>query len=108
MSSWDNARRHARALESALDTKLAAYSRLAAEIAGGGKFNDGEGSSEDGVGRYKLVEEEVEELLGKVGVLWLLTPARSRNNRPHGADQLAVPAAEREHAARGAAAQGEL
>jgi len=64
-SAWDNARRHARALEAALDTKLASYSRLAADIAGGG---GGEGSSSDmdGVGGYKLVEEEIEELLGKV------------------------------------------
>lgn len=67
MTSWDNARRHARALESALDTKLASYSRLAADIAGGGRFGaSDQNSAEEGVGGYKLVEEEVEELLGKV------------------------------------------
>lgn len=68
--SWDNARRHARALESALDTKLASYSRIAADIAGGGRFGgpsrDTLAQEEEGVGGYKLVEEEVEELLDKV------------------------------------------
>ncbi|RSH86556.1 uncharacterized protein EHS24_004825 [Apiotrichum porosum] len=76
MTSWDNARRHARALESALDTKLASYSRLAADIAGGvGSRAGGSGGggpsrdvldAEEGVGGYKLVEEEIEELLGKL------------------------------------------
>lgn len=79
MTSWDNARRHARALESALDTKLASYSRLAADIAGGvGSRAGGSGGggpsrdvldAEEGVGGYKLVEEEIEELLGKVSVV---------------------------------------
>ncbi|BEI85095.1 hypothetical protein CcaverHIS002_0504960 [Cutaneotrichosporon cavernicola] len=65
--SWDNARRHARALESALDTKLASYSRLAADIAGGGRFGGpSDSSAEDGVGGYRLVEEEVDELLDKL------------------------------------------
>ncbi len=72
--SWDNARRHARALESALDTKLASYSRLAADIAGGGRFGgpsrDTLAQEEEGVGGYRLVEEEVEELLEKVGWAW--------------------------------------
>jgi Golgi SNAP receptor complex protein 1 len=76
-SAWDNARRHARALEAALDTKLASYSRLAAEIAGsgsGGGRGEGSGggssSDMDGFGGYKLVEEEIEELLGKVSNVW--------------------------------------
>jgi Golgi SNAP receptor complex protein 1 len=70
-TSWDNARRHARALEAALDTKLASYSRLAADIVGGGpgagaSSSRADMSDADGVGGYKLVEEEIEELLGKV------------------------------------------
>ncbi|WVF68479.1 hypothetical protein IAT40_003246 [Kwoniella sp. CBS 6097] len=72
--SWDNARRHARALETALDSKLSTYSKLAATIARGGN-NSGAGGSKDalsleeegdGVGGYKLVEEEIEELLVKL------------------------------------------
>lgn len=66
-SAWDNARRHARALEAALDTKLASYSRLAADIAGGGRSGESSSTADvDGVGGYKLVEEEIDELLGKV------------------------------------------
>lgn len=66
MSTWDNAIRHTRALESALDTKLSNYSRIGADIAGGGGVAGAE-AAEEGVGGYKLVEEEVEELLDKVG-----------------------------------------
>ncbi|WVQ77727.1 hypothetical protein IAR50_007417 [Cryptococcus sp. DSM 104548] len=69
-TSWDNARRHARALETALDSKLSAYSRLAASIARSSSGLGGSGSrddiEDDGVGGYKLVEEEVEELLQKL------------------------------------------
>ncbi|ODN72921.1 hypothetical protein, variant [Cryptococcus amylolentus CBS 6039] len=71
-TSWDNARRHARALETALDSKLSAYSRLAASIArsSSGLGGSGGGSRDDiddeGIGGYKLVEEEVEELLQKL------------------------------------------
>ncbi|OCF73233.1 golgi snare protein [Kwoniella mangroviensis CBS 8886] len=68
--TWDNARRHARALETALDSKLSTYSKLAATIArqGGSTSSSGAGLEEDGdgVGGYKLVEEEIEELLGKL------------------------------------------
>lgn len=63
--SWDNARRHARALETALDAKLASYSRIASAIARG----PGGSSTDDGPGGYKLVEEEIEELLAKVSNL---------------------------------------
>ncbi|WWC92774.1 uncharacterized protein L201_007733 [Kwoniella dendrophila CBS 6074] len=68
--SWDNARRHARALETALDSKLSTYSKLAATIARGGGSSKDQSSLEqedgDGIGGYKLVEEEIEELLGKL------------------------------------------
>lgn len=75
-TAWDKARRHARALETALDAKVASYSKLAAIISRGspsmaGSSSDASASLEDdGVGRYKLVEEEVEELLGKVCQWW--------------------------------------
>jgi Golgi SNAP receptor complex protein 1 len=75
-TAWDNARRHARALETALEAKLSSYSKLAATIsrgpAGAGSSSRDVPSHEDeGVGGYKLVEEEVEELLGKVGLsIW--------------------------------------
>lgn len=65
MSTWDNAIRHTRALESALDTKLSNYSRIGADIAGGSASTSSE-AAEEGIGGYKLVEEEVEELLDKV------------------------------------------
>lgn len=69
--AWDNARRHARALETALDAKLAGYTKIASTISRGsssvtGTSRDQVELEEDGVGGYKLVEEEVEELLGKV------------------------------------------
>jgi Golgi SNAP receptor complex protein 1 len=70
MSSWDNARRHARALETAIDSKLSSYSKLAATISRGPSGVGGSSRDahvdDEGVGGYKLVEEEVEELLGKV------------------------------------------
>jgi Golgi SNAP receptor complex protein 1 len=69
-TAWDNARRHARALETALDGKIASYSKLAAFISQGSSSMAGSSSDpvelEEGIGGYKLVEEEVEELLGKV------------------------------------------
>ncbi|KAL7425135.1 protein transport protein gos1 [Cryptotrichosporon argae] len=65
--SWDNARRHARALESALDTKLATYSRLAGDVSrAGGSSSNADDAAEEGLGGYKLVEEEIEELLVKL------------------------------------------
>lgn len=65
--SWDNARKHARALETALDLKLATYSRIAHTITRA-PGQSSSTSSDDGAGGYKLVEEEVEELLSKVRV----------------------------------------
>lgn len=67
-SSWDNARRHARALETALDAKLSTYSKIASTItrAGGGSSSTKPEDIEDGEGGYKLVEEEIEELISKV------------------------------------------
>ena len=70
--SWDNARKHARALETALDLKLASYSRIAHRITRGpGQSSSSISADEDGAGGYKLVEEEVEELLSKVGTSYL-------------------------------------
>ncbi|KAK4688668.1 golgi SNAP receptor complex member 1, partial [Tremellales sp. Uapishka_1] len=68
---WENARRHARALETALEAKLSSYSKLAAVISRGtpgaaGASRDEMAMEEEGVGGYKLVEEEIEELLGKL------------------------------------------
>jgi Golgi SNAP receptor complex protein 1 len=68
-TSWDNARRHARALEQALETKLSSYSKIAAGISRGGPSqpNSREINVEDeGEEGYRLVEEELEELVGKV------------------------------------------
>jgi golgi SNAP receptor complex member 1 len=82
-TTYENTRRHARALETALEAKLATYSKIASGIAsssssggGGGAGGGGSGSGsgnrdmysleEEGIGGYKLVEEEVEELLEKV------------------------------------------
>jgi Golgi SNAP receptor complex protein 1 len=74
MSTWDNARRHARALETALDAKLSTYSKIASTITRGGAASssssrDREAELEDGAGGYKLVEEEIEELISKVSSL---------------------------------------
>ena len=57
--------------ETALDAKLAGYTKIASTISRGsssvtGTSRDQVELEEDGVGGYKLVEEEVEELLGKV------------------------------------------
>jgi hypothetical protein len=71
-TAWDNARRHARALETAVDSKLSSYSRLAATISRASSSTSSGSSSrdvqaeEEGIGGYKLVEEEIGELLGKV------------------------------------------
>lgn len=71
--SYDTLRRHARTLETALDSKLTAYSKLASKISrpagvGSSSFRGDDSNVEDGdgVGGYKLVEEEVEELCAKV------------------------------------------
>jgi Golgi SNAP receptor complex protein 1 len=78
--NWDSARRHARALETALDAKLTNYSRVASAIANGqststsasssssplgGGGSSGERQDED-EGGYRLIEEEIEELVGKL------------------------------------------
>jgi Golgi SNAP receptor complex protein 1 len=58
-------------LETALDAKLASYTKLAQSIARGGSSSsnrDELSMEEEGVGGYKLVEEEVEELIAKVGL----------------------------------------
>lgn len=78
-TSWDNARRHARALETALEAKLSSYSKIAANISrGGGASSSGSGVAgsssrrgevnveDEGEEGYRLVEEELEELVGKV------------------------------------------
>jgi hypothetical protein len=65
-TSWDNARRHARALETALDAKLSTYSKIASTITRAGSSSSKPEDSEDGEGGYKLVEEEIEELISKV------------------------------------------
>ncbi|TXT12851.1 hypothetical protein VHUM_01252 [Vanrija humicola] len=64
-TAWDNARRHARALESALDTKLSTYSRLATDIATGSGSHSPR-NDDEGQGGYRLVEEEIDELLQKL------------------------------------------
>ncbi|KAL7408787.1 28 kda golgi snare protein [Mrakia frigida] len=64
--SWDNLRRHARALETALDSKLTSYSKLASSISRSGGTRDELVMEEEGEGGYKLVEEEVEELIAKL------------------------------------------
>jgi hypothetical protein len=72
-TSWDNSRRHARALETALDAKLSGYSKLAGKITRVSGL-PAVGTSQDpnhddeGEGGYKLIEEEIEELLGKVSL----------------------------------------
>lgn len=74
-TSWDNARRRARALETALDAKVSSYSRLAATISRGAgaaasSSRDHLEEDDEGTGGYKLVEEEIEELLQKVCGYW--------------------------------------
>lgn len=73
MSTWENTRKHARALESRLESKLSAYSKLAAQISsraesGASSSQDQLGEQEEGVGGYRLMEEEIEELLDKVSL----------------------------------------
>ena len=59
-------------METALDAKVSTYSKIASTITRGGSSSGNAGSSsreaelEDGAGGYKLVEEEIEELLSKV------------------------------------------
>lgn len=76
-ATWDSTRKHARALESRIEAKLTAYSGVASQIAAnnGGSSRDGASSprnrdimslEEEGIGGYKLMEEEIEELLDKV------------------------------------------
>jgi Golgi SNAP receptor complex protein 1 len=65
-AAWDNARRHARALETAVDAKLASYSKVASMITRGDASAASPNQDEDGAGGYKLIEEQIDELLGKV------------------------------------------
>jgi Golgi SNAP receptor complex protein 1 len=77
-TSWETTRKHVRALESRLDSKLSAYSAIAGQITtsnSGSLIRDGSTSprnrdvmslEEEGVGGYKLMEEEIDELLEKV------------------------------------------
>ena len=69
-TSWENARKHARALEARLETKLTSYSKLAAQISSGSPrpSSDKLSEQEEGIGGYTLMEEEIEELLEKVGL----------------------------------------
>lgn len=79
--NWESARRHARALETALDSKLTTYSRVASAIASGHPTNSSSSPSssspvggasgsrdrqDEDEGGYRLIEEEVEELIGKL------------------------------------------
>ena len=66
MFDREDLRRHGRALETALDSKLTAYSKLASSISRAGGRRDELVMEEEGEGGYKLVEEEVEELIAKV------------------------------------------
>jgi Golgi SNAP receptor complex protein 1 len=79
-TTWDATRKHARALESRIESKLTAYSAIAGKIGannGGSHSRDGASSprnrdimslEEEGVGGYKLMEEEIDELLEKVSL----------------------------------------
>ncbi|EIW71552.1 hypothetical protein TREMEDRAFT_28241 [Tremella mesenterica DSM 1558] len=65
-TAWDNARRHARALETALGTKLSTYSRLAADIsrsAGGSREREDREELDEGEGGYKLLEQAIDDLM---------------------------------------------
>ena len=77
--TWDATRKHARALEARIESKLAAYSAVTGQISansnGGSHGRDGASSprgrdimslEEEGIGGYKLMEEEIDELLEKV------------------------------------------
>ncbi|KAJ9097160.1 hypothetical protein QFC21_004829 [Naganishia friedmannii] len=77
-TSWETTRKHVRALESRLDSKLSTYSAIAGQITtsnSGSLIRDGSTSprnrdvmslEEEGVGGYKLMEEEIDELLEKL------------------------------------------
>lgn len=84
-ATWDSTRKHARALESRIEAKLTAYLGIASQISannGGSSSRDGASSSrnrdvmsleEEGIGGYKSMEEEIEELLDKVSVQLFFT-----------------------------------
>lgn len=87
-ATWDSTRKHARALESRIEAKLTAYSGVASQISansGGSSSRDGASSprnrdimslEEEGIGGYKLMEEEIEELLDKVSCRLFFTSIR--------------------------------
>lgn len=69
MSGYDALNRQCRTLESLFDNKLTAYARLASTIGRGGDDAETSGAGE----RWAEVEQEVEDLLEKVGmavVIW--------------------------------------
>ena len=82
MSTWENARKHARALDARLETKLTAYSKLAAQISAGSPrpSTDKLSEQEEGIGGYKLMEEEIDELLEKVSMLSHTLPSSDADN----------------------------
>jgi golgi SNAP receptor complex member 1 len=65
MSTYDSLHRQCRTLESLFDTKLVAYTRLAASLA---NTTQGDIEASGSAQRWKDVELEVEELLEKVRV----------------------------------------
>ncbi|ORX37759.1 28 kda golgi snare protein [Kockovaella imperatae] len=65
-TSWDNARKHARALETALEAKLSAYSKAAVAVARTSATPGSSSAVEEGEGDHELLEEQVEELLNKL------------------------------------------
>ena len=113
-SAWDDARRHARALETALDGKMSAYTKAAAglsrNIPSSSTSTAEPDESDEGAGGYKLLEEEVEELLSKVcealsRVRCFQTKppfllARTSSGRPHDPHQFSQSTTLRIHATR--------
>jgi Golgi SNAP receptor complex protein 1 len=66
MSSFDSIRRQLRTLESLIDTKLSAYSRIAVTIANAPSGSDSHDLESGPQERWSDMEEEIEGLLEKV------------------------------------------
>nr|ODN80285.1 golgi snare protein [Cryptococcus depauperatus CBS 7841]ODN92292.1 golgi snare protein [Cryptococcus depauperatus CBS 7855] len=87
-TSWDNARKHARALETALDAKLSAYSKLAASIARssslGNNSRDEQNMEEEGIGGHKLEGSSQSDMVGQLeqAIEDLTTLINSPNQAP--------------------------
>lgn len=64
MATYDSLHRQCRTLESLFDSKLTSYSRLASTISRNDSDIEASGSSE----RWKDLQNEVQDLLEKVGV----------------------------------------